>query len=45
MTIAKKRPKPFGGNHIRAKGSCDGSASLEKQKKWAELSKKPRKWG
>ena len=45
MTITKKRSQPFGGNHIRSKGTLDGSASLEKKKRWAETAKKPKKWG
>jgi hypothetical protein len=44
MTITKKRPKLF-GNHIRSKGTLDGSASLEKKKRWKKIAKKPRKWG
>jgi hypothetical protein len=38
MIVTKRPSSPT--NHVRGKGTLDGSASLKKRKKWAENNKR-----
>jgi hypothetical protein len=42
--ITKKRSPPEEGNLKRAKGTLDGSASVEKRNRWKKLGKKSGKF-
>jgi hypothetical protein len=42
--ITQKRAPPEEGNLKRAKGTLDGSASMEKRNRWKKIAKKPRKF-